>query len=189
MRRTHLLLAAALIAGTACAQPALPPSVTESFGTLADQPATHTGFVFDRSMLQIAQGVLESNGIDAKRAAASISSIAVDNYRYSHQAFYTPETMSSIIAAYHAAGWKHLVDAHATPANTAQPHTMATDVWLHFNGADIDGVTVLSRASRDMNVIQIACDLRPLDFVHLSGHLGIPRVDPNAVMVPAPPGR
>ena len=97
--------------------------------------------------------------------------------------------MSSIIAAYHAAGWKHLVDAHATPANTAQPHTMATDVWLHFNGADIDGVTVLSRGSRDMNVIQIACDLRPLDLVHLSGHLGIPKVDPNAVMVPAPPGR
>jgi hypothetical protein len=189
MPRLNLLLAAALITATAYAQAPLPPSITQSFGTLADQPATHTGFVFDRSMMQIAQGLLESGGVDAKRAAAAISSISVDNYRYAQRAFYTPENMSSIIAAYHAAGWKHLVDAHATPANTAQPHATATDVWLHFNGADIDGVTVLARGSRDMNVIQIAGDLRPLDLIHLSGHLGIPKVDPNAVMVPAPPGR
>jgi hypothetical protein len=40
-----------------------------------------------------------------------------------------------------------------------------------------------------MSVIQVTCELRPLDLVHLSGHLGIPEVDPNAVMVPAPDGR
>jgi len=28
-----------------------------------------------------------------------------------------------------------------------------TDVWLHFTGADIDHVTVLVRATRDMNLI------------------------------------
>jgi hypothetical protein len=40
-----------------------------------------------------------------------------------------------------------------------------------------------------MSVIEVSGALRPLDLVHLSGHLGIPKVDPNAVMVPAPPGR
>jgi hypothetical protein len=40
-----------------------------------------------------------------------------------------------------------------------------------------------------MSVIQISCELRPLDLIHLSGHFGIPKVDPNAVMVPAPNGR
>ena len=52
-----------------------------------------------------------------------------------------------------------------------------------------DDVTVLVRSPRDMNLIQIAGALRPLDFIHLSGHFGIPKVDPNAVMVPAPDGR
>ena len=97
--------------------------------------------------------------------------------------------MASLIARYHAAGWKHLVNVNQTPANTAQPTHAVTDLWLHFTGADIDGVTVLSRAPRNMNVIQLTCDLRPLDLVHLSGHLGIPKVDPNAVMVPAPDGK
>jgi hypothetical protein len=166
-----------------------PPGINQSLNTLADQPATHTGFVFDRSMVQVAQNLLESNGMDAHRAAAAISSIAVDSYRYPRPAFYTPEGMSFIINTYHAAGWKHLVNANQTVANTAPPSSTVTDLWLHFTGADIDGVTVLARGPRDMNVIQIACDLRPLDLLHLSGHFGIPKVDPNAVMVPAPDGK
>jgi len=97
--------------------------------------------------------------------------------------------MASIIAGYHAAGWKHLVNANQTPANTAQPHSTVTDLWLRFAGPDITGVTVLTRSPRDMSVIQIACELRPLDLIHLSGHFGIPKVDPNAVMVPAPDNR
>jgi hypothetical protein len=156
---------------------------------LADQPASHTSFSFDRSELQIAQNLLLSGGLDANRAAAALTGLSVDNYHYPRPAFYTPETMASIINGFHAAGWKHLVNANQTPANTAQPHSTVTDLWLHFNGPDITGVTVLTRAPSNMSVIQIACELRPLDLVHLSGHFGIPKVDPNAVMVPAPDGR
>jgi hypothetical protein len=72
---------------------------------------------------------------------------------------------------------------------SAQPSNPITDMWLHFNGAEIDDVTVLVRGTRDMNLIQVSCALRPLDLLHLSGHFGIPKVDPDAVMVPAPDGR
>jgi hypothetical protein len=190
--RLRTLLLPTLLCSTlvfAYAQPPAPFSLHDSLMNLADQPATHTSFSFDRSELQIAQNLLASGGLDANHAAAALTGISIDNYRYSHPAFYTPETMGSIINAYHAAGWKHLVNANQTPANTAQPHTTVTDLWLHFTGPDINGVTVLTRSSRDMSVIQIACELRPLDLVHLSGHFGIPKVDPSAVMVPAPDGR
>ncbi len=127
--------------------------------------------------------------MDADRAAAALSSITFDTYRYREPAFYTPETMAAIIDGFHRAGWKHLVDGNQTPANMAQPRTAITDVWLHFTGPDIDGVTVLVRATREMSLVQVAGDLRPLDLIHLGGHFGIPKVDPNAVMVPAPNGR
>jgi hypothetical protein len=179
----HLRLTLAALALSATIGSAQQPAnINQTLSSLADQPATHTGFVFDRSMIETAQGLL---GLD-DRHAADIKSISVDTYRYPQPAFYTPEAMAAIIASYHAAGWKHLVNVNQTPANTAQPNHAVTDLWLHFSGADIDAVTVLSRAPRNMNVIQLTCDLRPLDLVHLSGHLGIPKVDPNAVMVPAP---
>jgi hypothetical protein len=140
-------------------------------------------------MLQAAQDVLEQGGLPEPRAAAALTSISFDTYRYREPAFYTPETMAQIIDAFHRAGWKHMVNGNQSPANSAQPQTGITDLWLHFSGADIDHVTVLFRGPREMSMIQVAGDLRPLDLLHLSGHFGIPKVDPNAVMVPAPNGR
>ena len=186
--RTHLLSLTACVAVslTAIAQPQPPVSLNQNFGMLADQPGTHTSFTFDRSLMQIAQNLLQSNGMDPQRAAAALTGISVDSYHYPQPAFYTPEVMGSIIDAYHAAGWKHMVNGNGTPASSAQPRSTTTDLWLHFNGGDIDDLMVLIRAPRDMNVIQVTGDLRPLDLLHLSGHFGIPKVDPNAVMVPAP---
>jgi len=140
-------------------------------------------------MMQVAQAVLESGGMSQERAAAALTGISVDNYRYAEPAFYTPEAMSALVASYRAAGWKHLVNANQSPAESAQPRGIITDLWLHNSGADINGLVVLTRSPRDMSVIQVACELRPLDLIHLSGHFGIPKVDPNAVMVPAPDGR
>ena len=90
----------------------MPPGITESLSTLADQPATHTGFVLDRSEMQIAQGLLQQGGLDADRAAAALASISFDTYRYKEPAFYTPETMAQIVDRFHRAGWKHLVDGN-----------------------------------------------------------------------------
>lgn len=167
--------------------PGLPmPDMTQLLLTLTDQPATHTGITFDRSMLTFAQGLLEQNGLDAARAVATITGVTVDTFHYQHPAFYTPEAMTMLTNTYQIAGWKHLVNANQTAASTAQPKSAVTDLWLHFSGMDIDSVTVLTRASLNMNVVRITGDLRPLDLLHLSGHFGIPKVDPSAVMVPDP---
>ncbi|WP_263358676.1 hypothetical protein [Acidicapsa ligni] len=163
------------------------PETSEALSKLADEPAAHTGFVFDRSMLQAARFLLQAQGMAPERASAALSSISYDNYRYAQPANYAPQTMASIIAAYRAAGWKHLVDAHGSIHDDGgQRRGSITDLWLHFTGSDIDGITVLARGVRDMNLVQVTCDLRPLDLVHFSGHFGIPKVDPNALMVPDP---
>jgi hypothetical protein len=164
-----------------------PPSITQSLSSLADQTPTHTGLVFDHNMLEVARDLLQSGGLTPDRASAALSSISFDNYRYPHPVLYAPDILASISATYHAAGWKHLVDAHDKTTVSATPrHGTSTDLWLHFNGTDIDGVTVLTRGIRNMNLIQIAGDLKPLELLRLSGHFGIPKVDPSAVMVPDP---
>ena len=185
--RTSLLATFLTILPIAYAQQ--PAGVPQTLSELADQPGTHVSVTFDRSMLDFARTFVDSGNAQAKHAAASLHSITVDTYHYQRPAFYTPEAMTALAATYHAAGWKHLVNANQTPATSAQPIGPITDMWLHFSGAEIDDVTVLVRAPRDMNLIQISCMLRPLDLLHLSGHFGIPKVDPDAVMVPAPEGR
>ena len=183
--RLTLALATLLAVSPALAQKvALAGPLPDPFATLTEQSATHSGITFDRNMMQMAQSILESNGLDEKRAAVAITGVAFDNYRYARPAFYAPEAMDALIDSYKSAGWKHLVNANQTAANTAQPHRTVTDLWLHFTGTDIDAVTVLTRAQKAMTVVRLTGDLRPLDLLHLSGHLGIPKVDPSAVMVP-----
>ena len=43
----------------------MPPGISQRLSELADEPATHTGLTFDRSMMQMAQSVLEAGGMDA----------------------------------------------------------------------------------------------------------------------------
>jgi len=178
-----LLPCALLLSITAAAQQ--PAAARDALANLASTPATHTAFTFDHDMLQTADAFLNGgNG-----PVGELDSITVENYRYHEPAFYTPEGMAALTAAYSAAGWKHLVDQNAGPRESASPTHTLTDLWLHYRGPEIDDVTVLVRGPRQMSVIEVSGALRPLDLVHLSGHFGIPKVDPNAVMVPAPPGR
>jgi hypothetical protein len=179
----------ALPGRAAQADTALPASVYDELNSLADQPSTHTGFVFDRSMMQMAESVLEQGGLDPARAAAAVTNISFDTYRFKEPAFYTPEVMQHLLEDYRRAGWKHFVNGNQIPASSAQPSASILDVWLHFTGTDIDHVSVLIRGTHEMSLVRVAGDLRPLDLLHLSGHFGIPKFDPNAVMVPAPDGR
>ena len=156
-----------------------PPGVADAVAGLTSQPATHSSFSFDRDMLQALLG----------NQPIALNSVTVTNYRYREPAFYVPEALAALRAAYNAAGWKHMVESHGGPREQVTPDKPITDLWLHYHGAEIDDIAVLIRAPRQMNVIQVSGMLRPLDLVHLGGHFGIPKVDPGAVMVPAPPGR
>ena len=182
LRLSCLLFALLPLAAAAQQQP---PGVREALDGLTTQPATHSAVTFDRDMLAAADGFINSDG----PGHAALNSITFESFRYRSPAFYTPEAMHALIQAYDRAGWKHLVDTNTTPGQSASPDHPITDLWLHFRGMEIDDITVLIRAPRQMNLVEVSGALRPLDLVHLGGHFGIPRVDPNAVMVPAPPGR
>lgn len=183
------VLILAFAAALPCGLAQQPRGIHEAIDNLADQPASRVSFSYDRSQVQsAAENYLYDSDPGARRSAA-LYSITVDTYHFPQPAFYTPEVMTQIVNTYHAAGWQHLVEAGVTTARNARPQGPITDMWLHFRGAEIDDIAVLIRAPREMNIVQISCMLRPLDLLHLSGHFGIPRVDPNAVMVPAPNGK
>src|ERR1700736_3740004 len=74
----------------------IPPGISNTLNNLADQPATHTGVVFDRSEMQLVQSVLQQGGMDPDRAATALKSISFDTYRYKEPAFYTPETLAQV---------------------------------------------------------------------------------------------
>lgn len=177
LRFFALILLALTLTTTLTAQQSLMNRVPEGVEMMGSG-GSRAIFSFDKSMLDAASSLI--NDEDARRAAAAIHGITVTNYHFRDEFGYDPRQLDQVSAEYRAAGWKHLVNANQKTADAG------TDLWMHFNGAQIDDVAVLIRQPRQMSFVSVACQLRPLDLLHLSGHFGIPKVDPNAVMVPAP---
>jgi hypothetical protein len=154
-------------------------SYVPGFDAVMASSFSQTAFTFDRTMLQVADGFFSGTDAETRRVVAGLNSITVRTFHARDFARYDPAALAAIDGQYRAAGWKHLVNANGK--NSAS----LTDLWLHFSGANVSGLTVLTRGDRNMSVISVDCTLRPLDLLHLSGHFGIPKVDESAVMVPA----
>lgn len=157
-----------------------PPGAVQALEDLSSQRATATTVTFDRQMLDAMLG---------EGRAAGFNGVSYEHFQYPQPVFYIPEQLHALEQAYHSAGWKHLIDSKVDPRESATPTKPIADIWFHYAGGDIDHVTVLIRGRKEMNVVHVSGLLRPMDLVHLSGHLGIPKVDPGAVMVPAPGDR
>jgi hypothetical protein len=176
----YFALSVVLISATALAQQ--PPDVAQALEGIVSEPGAHTAVTFDHDMLQGMGAMFGDN----RSPVAGLESITVENYRYHEPAFYIPENFHALVRAYETAGWTHLVDQRVGPQQSTTPTRPLTDLWLHFKGTDIDGVTVLVRAPKQMSMIEVTGILKPLELIHLSGHFGIPKLDPRVVMVPAP---
>ena len=178
LRSAGMLLLLVLGVCAASLQAQGPPPLP-NLDALLTQPATQSSFTFDRGMLQAADGFFANGDAETRRVVAGLNSITVHNYHFRDRADYDPAAFAAVADQFKAGGWQHLVNAGGRDRGTM------TDLWLHLSGPNVTGVTVLNRGNHDMNYVAVDCTLRPLDLLHLSGHFGIPKIDPDAVMVPA----
>ncbi len=159
------------------------PAGVEQLGRTA---AFHTDFTFDRTMLQLAGGLMDGGDADTRNAIAKLDGVTVHLYRYAAPGMYDPRQLDGIREQYRQAGWKHLVststhpaaaDPNAAPLPGSGPIDMSghTDLFLRFQGADVTGMVVVQAGVRNLNVIALTGDLSPIDLLHLRGHFGIPR--------------
>lgn len=188
-----LMLTAPLALSAQNAQPTQQPPmnwVPQGFEVLGQRAAFHTDFTFDRSMLQLAGYFVGDADPEARNAIAKLNGISVHSYHFAAPGLYNPAALNLIRRQYEAAGWRHLVAAHAKgdPFNAGQ-----TDLWINFEHMDVTGMMVLFAGPKDLNLIAFNGDISTVDLLHLRGHFGIPRfpgdrfVPPGQATRPRPP--
>jgi hypothetical protein len=178
-----LLMAPLAVMGQNAAPSQQPPPnwVPQAFEALGQRAAFHTDFTFDRSMLQVASYFVGDADQDARNAIAKLNSITVHSYHFAGPGMYDPAALDMIRRQFEAAGWRHLVAAHAKgdPFNPGQ-----TDLWINFAHMDVTGMMVLVSAPKDLNLIALNGDISTLDLLHLRGHFGIPRFSGDGFEAP-----
>jgi hypothetical protein len=158
-----LYLPLALAAHPAQAQQ--PASLPEALQSLSSKPATtHTVSAFDPAMLQSANARFH-------KSHSVVNGITVENFTYPERSFFVPVRMNALRATYEAAGYQYIYAGPVDWRALAMPRSTFMVLWLHKDGTNIDRVVMM---------------LQPADLVRLSGHFGIPQIDPRSVIVPAP---
>ncbi len=162
------------VAGTvlpAKAQPSLDwvPRGMEEIGRTA---AFHTDFTFDKTMLQVASGMMYSDDQNVQHAVAKLNGISVHSYRFAAPGMYDPRRLQAVREQYRAAGWQHLVSAES---HRDFEEGKRTDLWINFQHMDVTGMVLLFEDGKNLNLIALSGELSPLDLLHLRGHFGIPR--------------
>lgn len=182
-----LLGFALLMPSLAVASDAPPPTSSDWISAGVEQlgrtAAFHTDFTFDRTMLQMASGLIDGGDADTRNAIAKLDDVTVHLYRYAQPGMYDARQLDAIRLQYKAAGWKHLVStqSHGQAATPTAPGPYSvgseghTDLFIKFQGTDVTGMVVLQSSPRNLNVVALTGDLSPLDLLHLRGHFGIPR--------------
>ncbi len=155
-------------------------SLPEALQSLSSRPAdTHTVTTFDPAMLQSANARFH-------KSTSSVNGITVENFSYPERSFFVPVRMNVLRATYEAAGYQYIYAGPVDWRALAMPRSTFMVLWLHKDGTNIDRVVMMLRAPQQMRLFELSGTLKPWDLVHLSGHLGIPAIDPRAVIVPAP---
>jgi hypothetical protein len=154
----------------------VPPGI-ENLGRNA---SSRTEFSLDHSMLVFASK-LDQDDDNLRRVIAGVDGVSVHSYRFRQPGMYDSQGLSSVRQQYHAAGWRHMVNAR----NNKDGNSGSTDLWIRYEKNTIRNIAVLFAGQNQLNFVAVSGSISPLDLFHLAGHFGIPRIE-GGVLVPVP---
>jgi hypothetical protein len=155
------------------------PQGIENLGRNA---SSRTEFSLDHSMMVFASK-LDQDDDSLRRVIAGVNGVSVHSYRFPQPGMYDSQALSSVRQQYHAAGWRHMVNAH----NNKDGNSGSTDLWIRYEKNTIRNIAVLFAGQNQLNFVAVSGSISPLDLVHLAGHFGIPRIE-GGVLVPVTDG-
>ena len=149
------------------------PEAVEAFGQAA---SSHTQFSFDRQMLVMAARQDQADE-SLQRVIAGIDGISIQRFKFEGPGMFDPRILADVRHEYSMAGWQHVGNAH-----DKYGYPQGSDVWLHLDHNTIRNVAVLFSSANQVNFVSVSGSISPIDLLHLSGHLGIPKIQGGVIV-------
>ncbi len=159
------------------------PQAIEAFGQNA---TSRTEFSFDHSMLVMA-AKSDQEDESLRRVIAGIDGISVHRFKFQGPGMFDPRVLGDVRHEYNMAGWQHIGNAQ-----DKYGYPQGADVWIHLEHNTIRNIAVLFTSANQVNFFSVSGSISPIDLLHLSGHLGIPKIQGGVIVAgpgnaPVPP--
>ena len=160
------------------------PQAIEAFGQNA---TSRTEFSFDHSMLVMA-AKSDQEDESLRRVIAGIDGISIHRFKFQGPGMFDPRVLGDVRHEYNMAGWQHIGNAH-----DKYGYPQGADVWIHLEHNVIRNIAVLFTSANQVNFFSVSGSISPIDLLHLSGHLGIPKIQGGVIVagpqnMPVQPG-
>jgi len=149
------------------------PQAIEAFGQNA---TSRTEFSFDHSMLVMA-AKSDQEDESLRRVIAGIDGISVHRFKFQGPGMFDPRVLGDVRHEYNMAGWQHIGNAHEKYG-----YPQGADVWIHLEHNTIRNIAVLVTSANQVNFFSVSGSISPIDLLHLSGHLGIPKIQGGVIV-------
>ncbi len=149
------------------------PQEIEAFGQNA---TSRTEFSFDHSMLVMA-AKSDQEDESLRRVIAGIDGISIHRFKFQGPGMFDPRVLGDVRHEYNMAGWQHVGNAH-----DKYGYPQGADVWIHLEHNTIRNIAVLFTSANQVNFFSVSGSISPIDLLHLSGHLGIPKIQGGVIV-------
>ena len=191
MRLLRMLLPPLLLASVALGQTQPAPLrqnwYPQAIEALGQNATSRTEFSFDHSMLVMA-AKSDQDDDSLRRVIAGIDGISIHRFKFQGPGMFDPRVLGDVRHEYNMAGWQHIGNAH-----DKYGYPQGADVWIHLEHNTIRNIAVLFMGANQVNFFSVSGSISPIDLLHLSGHLGIPKIQGGVIVAgpgnaPVPPG-
>jgi len=145
----------------------------QSIDKLASKAKGKTEVSLDESTLKFASGFLSNKNSEetsAKQVTEGLKTINVRVFEFDQKGAFTRSDLQPIRDQLKGPQWTRIVNVH-------EGELKDTEIWVHRDGNDTDGLLILSTEDDEITVVNIVGKFDQKDLGKLGGQFGIPKID------------
>jgi hypothetical protein len=127
------------------------------------------------NLIQLGVAMLDSKDPDqaqVKKVASGLQAIYIKSFEFRREGEYTKADLDKIRVQLKAPEWSRMVGVQSSEDRET------VEVWVRTEGGKISGLAILAADPRELTVVNLVGTVDPSAISELSGHFGIPRINP-----------
>jgi len=181
MRRTLLSVAAVLAFG-ACGF-AQDIKIPVNIDKLAKKASEVVDVNLDGPMLKFASKFLsseEEDDVEAQQLIKNLKGIYVRSFEFDKPGEFTDTDVEEVRAQLKAPTWVRPINVRSKKDGEK------VDVFFKMEGDNVMGLAIIAVEEKELTIVNLVGPIDPEKLSNLSGHFGIPKVEPTRRPTPAP---
>jgi Domain of unknown function (DUF4252) len=151
--------------------------IPASLDRLAEKASEVVDVTMDANLLQLASRFLSDKNTDdaqVKKVIGGLKGVYVKSFEFEKAGEYQDSDIEPLRAQLRMPAWSRIVGVRSRKSGEN------AEVYVKTENGKIDGLAILATEPKELTIVSIEGSISPEQLNELSGHFGIPKVEPDS---------